>query len=87
MNPSQTINMKEIFDESDWDPLVGLLRGEVQEYGGLYNLLERQQNEIFNRDPSMVMETNGAVETHMEQMDCLRQKRESMVRELSLIHI
>ncbi len=84
MNPSQTINMKDIFDESDWDPLVGLLREEVQEYGGLYNLLERQQNEIFNRDPDLVMETNGAVETHVEQMDILRQKRESMVREMAV---
>ena len=84
MNPSQSTIMKEIFDESDWDPLVGLLREEVQEYGGLYNLLERQQNEIFNRDPDLVMETNSDVESQMEQMDILRRKRESTVREMAI---
>lgn len=83
MNPSQTTTMKEIFEESDWDPLVELLREEVEEYGGLYNLLERQQNEIFNRDPDLVMETNSDVEAHMGQMDKLRQKRETMVREMA----
>lgn len=76
--------MKEIFEESDWDPLVELLREEVQEYGGLYNLLDRQQNEIFNRDPDLVMEINIEVEVHMKQMDTLRQKRESMVREMAI---
>jgi flagellar biosynthesis/type III secretory pathway chaperone len=84
MNPSQTTTMKEIFEESDWDPLIELLREEVQEYGGLYNLLDRQQNEIFNRDPDLVMEINIEVEAHMKQMDVLRQKRESMVREMAI---
>jgi len=84
MNPSETKTMKEIFEESDWDPLVELLREEVQEYGGLYNLLDRQQNEIFNRDPDLVMKINIEVEVHMKQMDTLRQKRESMVREMAI---
>ena len=43
--------MNMTFNQKDWDPLVDLLREEVQEYGGLYNLLDRQQNEIFNREP------------------------------------
>lgn len=69
--------------EKDWDPLVELLRNEVQEYGGLYNLLERQQEEIFKRDPQLVLDTNAEIEGYMSDMGGLREKRESLVREMA----
>ncbi len=75
--------MNEIFDKIDWDPLVELLREEVQEYGGLYNLLDRQQNEIFNREPDLVMQTNVDIEAHMSEMNALREARESKVRAMA----
>ncbi len=75
--------MNEEFEKNEWDPLVDLLREEVQEYGGLYNLLERQQDEIFNGEPDSVMRTNGAIETHMGQMNTLREKREAKVRAMA----
>lgn len=75
--------MKEVFDKKDWDPLVELLREEVQEYGGLYNLLDRQQEMIFNREPDLVMQTNGDIEAHMSDMNALRERREAKVREMA----
>lgn len=67
----------------DLDPLVELLRNEVQEYGGLYNLLERQQEEIFQRDPQLVLDTNAEIEGYMTDMGGLREKRETLVREMA----
>lgn len=75
--------MSNHFAEKDWDPLVNLLRHEVQEYGGLYNLLERQQDEIFKRDPQLVLDTNNEIEGYMSEMSGLRLKREDIVRELA----
>lgn len=75
--------MNNIFEEKDWNPLVELLRTEVQEYGGLYNLLERQQREIFKRDPELVMGTNAEIESYMGDMGTLRDQRESKVREMA----
>ncbi|MDQ8202560.1 flagellar protein FlgN [Pelagicoccus sp. SDUM812003] len=72
--------MSNVIEEKDWDPLVELLRHEVQEYGGLYNLLERQQQEIFKRDPELVMKTNEDIESYMTNMGVLREQRETMVR-------
>jgi len=63
----------------DWDPLVAILRDEVQEYGGLYNLLDRQQKEIFSRDPEAVMKTNEDIEAYSQQMGTLRGSREELV--------
>jgi len=65
------------------EPLVELLRSEVQEYGGLYNLLQRQQDEIFKRDPDLVLETNSQIESYMRQMGGLREQREELVREMA----
>ncbi len=75
--------MNNTFEENDWDPLVELLRFEVQEYGGLYNLLDRQQREIFQRDPELVMNTNSEIESYMAEMGKLRARREEKVREMA----
>lgn len=75
--------MSEVLKEKDWDPLVELLRYEVQEYGGLYNLLVRQQDEIFKRDPQLVLATNAEIESYMADMGSLREQREERVREMA----
>lgn len=75
--------MSNTFEEKDWDPLVELLRHEVQEYGGLFNLLDRQQHEIFQRDPQQVLDTNDEIERYMADMGGLRQRREQLVREMA----
>ena len=75
--------MNEVLQEKDWDPLVELLRYEVQEYGGLYNLLVRQQQEIFKRDPQQVLDTNAEIESYMADMGNLREQREGCVRQMA----
>ncbi len=72
--------MNDTFDQNDWDPLIELLREEVQEYGGLHNLLDRQQSEIFNRESDLVMLTNDDIERQMGMMNALRERRECKVR-------
>lgn len=76
--------MNETLEKNDWDPLLDLLREEVQEYGGLHNLLDRQQSEIFNRESDLVMLTNDDVESHMGMMNALRERREEKVRSLAI---
>ncbi len=75
--------MNKVLQEKDWDPLVELLRYEVQEYGGLFNLLVRQQEEIFRRDPQLVLETNAEIEAYMAQMGNLREQRERCVSDIA----
>ncbi len=77
--------MNNVFEQKDWDPLVELLRQEVQEYGGLYNLLERQQEEIFKRDPELVLNTNTEIENYTIDMGSLRELRENKVREMARV--
>ena len=67
----------------DWDPLVALLREEVKEYGGLYNLLDRQQKEIFQRDPESVLRTNEEIENYTQEMGELRKRREEVVFQIA----
>lgn len=75
--------MSNVFEEKHWDPLVELLRHEMQEYGGLYNLLQRQQEEIFKKDPELVLKTNAEIESYMSEMGGLREKRETYVRDMA----
>lgn len=71
--------MNKDLNQGDWEPLLALLREEVQEYGGLYNLLDRQQKEVFDRNPDSVMATNVEVEKYMGEMGLLRERREEQV--------
>lgn len=75
--------MNKEFDKQDWDPLVDLLRKEVQEYGGLFNLLETQQKQIFKREADTVLTINEEVESYMLDMGVLRERREECVREMA----
>ncbi len=75
--------MNSALEKHEWEPLVEVLREELQEYGGLFNLLDRQQEEIFRREPDTVIETNEEIERYMADMGDLRQKREEMVSDLA----
>ncbi len=75
--------MNSALEQHEWEPLVDVLRDELQEYGGLYNLLDRQQEEIFRREPDVVIETNEEIEHYMAGMGELRLKREEMVGALA----
>ena len=74
--------MDKFLEQKDWDPLLELLRHELQEYGGLHNLLERQQKEIFERVPEAVLITNEEIEAYTGAMGELRKEREAMVDQI-----
>jgi flagellar biosynthesis/type III secretory pathway chaperone len=67
---------------SDWEPLIDILRGELQEYGGLFNLLGQQQDRIIERKPDAVLSINDEIELQTRTVAELRSRRESFVDDL-----
>jgi len=66
-----------------WEDLLGLLRDELQEYGGLIGLLSAQQQSILNRKPESLMELNQSVQTQMEASQILHSRRKGFVSTLA----
>jgi flagellar biosynthesis/type III secretory pathway chaperone len=64
-----------------WETLVQSLRMELQEYGGLCVLLEKQQRAILDRDMPAYMELAEEIETQAAATSGLRAEREQQVRE------
>jgi len=73
---------KTVFETGDWEPLVAALRSELQEYGGLFNLLGRQQDRIIDRQTDAVLELNDDIEAQTNVVATLRRAREALVRDL-----
>ncbi len=69
-------------ETSDWEPLVDILRNELQEYGGLFNLLGQQQDRIIERKPDAVLSINDEIEAQTRTVAELRGRRESFVDDL-----
>lgn len=69
-------------EASDWEPLVEILRGELQEYGGLFNLLGEQQERIIERKPDAVLSVNDEIEVQTRTVADLRGRRETYVDDL-----
>ena len=65
---------------TDWQLLVDALRKEVEEYGGLLNLFDRQQSALLRRDADTVLATVGAIEQQIKTIDQCRNARESVMR-------
>jgi len=66
-----------------WEDLLGLLRDELQEYGGLVGLLSAQQQSILNRRPESLLEINQSVQTQMEASQMLQRRRQGFVSSLA----
>jgi hypothetical protein len=66
------------------EPLVGALRVELQEYGGLLHLFEEQQLLIVGRNPSGFLSKNPEVEAQMGRVSECRRERERLVETLAL---
>ena len=64
-----------------WECLVDALRLELQEYGGLLNLLEEQQKGILGRDSECLLSLNKAIEEQMEKTNRLRHERERLAED------
>ncbi len=69
-----------------WERLVDALRLELQEYGGLLNLLEEQQGGILGRDPESLLNLNSTIEEQVEKTNQLRKERESLAADSALDH-
>jgi flagellar biosynthesis/type III secretory pathway chaperone len=66
-----------------WEDLLGLLRDELQEYGGLIGLLSAQQQNILERRPESLLEINQSVQTQMEASQMLQRRRQGFVTSLA----
>ena len=62
-----------------WEPLVQSLRMELQEYGGLCVLIEKQQRAILDRNMPEYMEIAEEIETQAAATSGLRAEREQQV--------
>lgn len=67
----------------DWEPLVETLRNELQEYGGLYNLLGRQQDRILERKTDAILAVTEEIEVQTHAVAQLRSRREELVAGLT----
>lgn len=71
-----------IFNSHDWEPLVEILRSELQEYGGLFNLLSQQQDRIIERKTDAVLTVTDEIEAQTRTVGELRGRREELVATL-----
>ncbi|MEM7672609.1 MAG: flagellar protein FlgN [Verrucomicrobiota bacterium] len=62
--------------------LVRILRAELQEYGGLLNLLDDQQEKILSRDSQELMTINKQIELQADANRLLKETRERIVGRL-----
>lgn len=65
--------------------LVTILRTELQEYGGLLNLLDQQQECILDRNTEGLMHANKDIEVQAEANALIKQSRERIVNRLAQI--
>ena len=63
--------------------LVNILRTELQEYGGLLNLLGQQQECILDRDSEGLMQINKEIESQAEANSLIKESRQKVVAYLA----
>tara|TARA_Y100001954_G_scaffold234289_1_gene289454 strand:+ start:1514 stop:2044 length:531 start_codon:yes stop_codon:yes gene_type:complete len=79
----QAAQVPNVGSSFNWEDLLGLLRDELQEYGGLMGLLNAQQQSIVNRRPESLLEINQSVQTQMEASQILQRRRQGFVSTLA----
>ena len=72
----------ERFSSEQWESLVGALRVELQEYGGLISLLDEQRRRILGRNTEGLLERNNDIDTQLESVRKLKNEREILTRSL-----
>jgi flagellar biosynthesis/type III secretory pathway chaperone len=63
-----------------WELVAECLRDEVQEYGGLLRLFEEQQECVFKRTPSHLLELIETIKDATQRAEDARRRREECVR-------
>lgn len=82
--------MKAIFEEAGAasDPreqIIAALRAELEEYGGLMNCFDAQQNAILARDPDAVLAADESIGAQLIATRDRRKQRERLVAELAAL--
>ncbi len=70
------VNFKEI---------VSALQNELQEYGGLLHLFDRQQQCIVHQDPTGFLDINMDVDEQIAKLTQIRYNREELVRQSAVV--
>ena len=65
------------------EQIIDALRAEMQEYGGLLNLFDQQQNAILNRKPDEITELEQTIEAQLATLRARRAQREHLVISLT----
>jgi flagellar biosynthesis/type III secretory pathway chaperone len=73
------MNIQEKFSE-----IVTALQNELQEYGGLLHLFDRQQNCIIHQDPTGFLDINTDVDEQIAKLTHIREQREELVRQTAV---
>jgi flagellar biosynthesis/type III secretory pathway chaperone len=73
------MNIQEKFKE-----IVSALQNELQEYGGLLHLFDRQQKCIVHQDPTGFLDINIDVDEQIAKLTHIREQREQLVRQTAV---
>ena len=65
--------------QSPHEQIIDALRAELQEYGGLLNLFDQQQDAILHRKPDAITEIDVTVEAQLATLRARRTNRERLV--------
>ncbi|MBU6183318.1 MAG: flagellar export chaperone FlgN [Verrucomicrobia bacterium] len=63
--------------------IVTVLQVELEEYGGLLHLFDRQQKCIIHQDPTGFLDINVDVDEQIAKLSQCRQNREELVRRIA----
>ena len=70
--------------QTQFQEIVAMLQNELQEYGGLLHLFDRQQKCIVHQDPTGFLDINADVDEQIAKLSHCRLGREELVRQTAL---
>ena len=70
--------------QTQFQEIVAMLQNELQEYGGLLHLFDRQQKCIVHQDPTGFLDINIDVDEQIAKLSHCRLEREELVRQTAL---
>ena len=71
--------------QANFKEIVSALQNELQEYGGLLHLFDRQQQCIVHQDPTGFLDINMDVDEQIAKLTQIRYNREELVRQSALV--
>lgn len=70
--------------QDKFQDIVAALQNELQEYGGLLHLFDRQQKCIVHQDPTGFLDINVDVDEQIAKLSNCRLEREALVRSTAI---